>query len=140
MDMEQFYTRSNANKGVEVPLVGPNGEKTEHWIRIRGTDSDAMRKATAKAKRQMVAIAALETPEEREAALDELELDIKVAMVISWSFKDEDGKPIPCEEKRVRKFLREAPQIADELDKASARRTLFFKNESTSSSDSSKAK
>lgn len=36
LPMESFFTRENANEGIELPLLLPDGTKTEHWLRIRG--------------------------------------------------------------------------------------------------------
>lgn len=131
--MEEFFTRSKANEGMELPLTRPDGTKTEHWIRIRGVDSDAYRKANAESRRHLVKIAALETAEEREAAFDELELELKASLVISWSFEKE------CTPKNVKEFLREAPQIADAIDQMASRRKYFFASGLSSSSDSPEA-
>jgi hypothetical protein len=43
LDMGAFYTRQKANEGIQLPLFLPDGTKTDHWIRIRGIDSDAFR-------------------------------------------------------------------------------------------------
>lgn len=39
LPMESFFTRENANEGIELPLLLPDGTKTEHWLRIRGVDA-----------------------------------------------------------------------------------------------------
>ena len=39
--MNAFFTRGVANEGVQLPLYLPTGEKSEHWVRILGVDSDA---------------------------------------------------------------------------------------------------
>jgi hypothetical protein len=43
LNMDAFYTRQKANEGIQLPLFLPDGTKTDHWIRIRGIDSDAFR-------------------------------------------------------------------------------------------------
>ena len=61
LPMESFFTRENANEGIELPLLLPDGTKTEHWLRIRGVDADGFRKAEARSKRKMLEIAAERT-------------------------------------------------------------------------------
>ena len=65
--MESFSTRENANEGIELPLLLPDGTKTEHWLRIRGVDADGFRKAEARSKRKMLEIAAEKDLDKRDA-------------------------------------------------------------------------
>ena len=44
-DMAQFCTRDAANEGVKFPLKTSDGKGTEHWIFVRGIDSDRFRMA-----------------------------------------------------------------------------------------------
>lgn len=129
ISFESFFTREKANEGVKLPLSLPDGTPTDFWIRIYGVDSDSYREANAKFKRQLIKVAALETEEEREKAFEDLERGLRAALIHSWNLPRE-FTPENCY-----KLLKEAPQIADEVDRLSARRKLFFENGSKLSSD-----
>jgi hypothetical protein len=125
--MREFFTRSAANEGIELPLWLPDGTKSEHWIRIRGVDSDAFRAAEARWNRALSRIAIMDE-EQQAAEMDRARLDLLCALVLSWSFEQE------CTEANVREFLIEAPQIADAINKTAGQRALFFVNRSEPSS------
>lgn len=117
MDIEQFATRSDANDGVKVPLYNKHGEKTEHWLIVRGVDSDAFREAESEAKR-MVAT--------KKATLKEAMRHALSSLVSEWSL---DG---PCTKENIIHLLTEAPQIADAIDKIAGDRKSFFLLKSSS--------
>lgn len=127
---ELFYTRQRANEGVRLPLSTPEGEPTEHYIKIRGTDSDAYKLAVAEHRRKIMA--AVANPD--KTAIDKARVDeefvLLAALVIEWSFEE------PCTPEGVLAFLKEAPQIAEQIDKLSTRRSLFFAKSSPSSTPS----
>ncbi|ALH23697.1 hypothetical protein PaMx11_23 [Pseudomonas phage PaMx11] len=125
--MEAFFTREKASLGVQLPLYAPTGEKTEHWLRIRGIDSDEFRAAEADARRDAMRVAAIEDLEERRLAIQDAQRALIATLVIGWSFEQE------CTHDNVMKFFREAPQIQDAVDKAASRRALFFANGSSDS-------
>jgi hypothetical protein len=121
--MEAFFTRQKANEGIEVPLWLPNGDKSPFSLRIRGIDSDAFKGAEAESRRRMVELASADlTKLSSIAVAAEERLGILSALVISWTFPDEFNAA------NVRTLLREAPQIADQIDRIASKRHLFFKN------------
>lgn len=126
-DMEAFFTRAAANEGIVLPLYTPDGKRSEHWVRIRGVDSDEFRLAENEARREAVAIASIEDETVREKAAVEARLRLIASLVIGWSFEAE------CTRDTVVEFLREAPQIADAIDRAAAKRALFFASRSSGS-------
>jgi hypothetical protein len=128
--MEQFFTRSTANAGVELPLSRPDGTPTEHIIRIRGVHSDAFKLANAESHRRIVAIAAIEDKVERAKAYAEEETRLVASLVSEWTFD------MPCTPENVFNFLREAPQIAQEVNRLAAQHKAFTKAVSASSSNS----
>lgn len=130
--MEAFYTRQRANEGIKLPLYLPTGEPTEHWIHIRGIDSDEFRLAEVESRRDALRVASIEDPRERAKALEEAKIDLLAHLVIGWSFDKE------CTHEAVKEFLREAPQIADAIDRAASQRALFFAKESSNSQNSPK--
>jgi hypothetical protein len=127
LGMEAFFTREKANEGIEIPLYLPDGTKTEHWLRIRGVDSDHFRLAEAESKREAMRVAMIEDPIERAKAIADAKLSLIAALVISWSFEEE------CTHENVKEFFRQAPQIADAVDQVASKRALFFGKGSSSS-------
>lgn len=125
--MEMFHTRKGANEGITVPLYTPKGDKTAHWIQIRGVDSDEFRLAEADSKRDVMRIAQIEDHRQRLAEVELSKLRLIAVLVIAWSFAKE------CTPENVLAFLQEAPQIADAIDTAASRRSLFFAARSSSS-------
>lgn len=125
--MESFFTRSIANEGIELPLYSPTGEKTEHWLRVRGIDSDEFRAAEASAKRDAFQIASVEDLVERARLINESQRKLVASLVVGWSFEQE------CTPEAVMEFFREAPQIQEAVDRAASRRALFFAGRSSSS-------
>jgi len=126
--MAAFFTRERANEGIELPLAFPDGTPSPHWIRVRGMDSDAFKAADAQAKRRMFEIAGEPDKTKIEAFLAEAKVNSISSLVISWSFPE-----APTAE-AVKAFLKEAPQIADQIDRIASKRSLFFKNGSPNSS------
>jgi len=129
--MNAFFTRQKANDGIEFPLSFPDGSPSPHKIRIRGVDSDEFRKAEADAKRKMFETAAVKAKGET-VAYDPMEERFRLLshLVISWTF---DGE---CTPENVFNFLKEAPQIAEQIDTIAGRRSLFFKNTAKDSTPS----
>lgn len=132
--MKEFYTRKTANEGVQLPLYYPDGTMSDHWIQVRGVDSDHFRRAEAKAKRKAVELAQIEDEQKRAEAVRETELEGIAALVAGWSFEQE------ATPENVVNFLREAPQIADMVNRYAARRTEFFRKKSDSSATGQKRK
>jgi hypothetical protein len=127
--MEDFFTRDVANEGIKLPLYTPTGEKTEHFLHIRGVDSDAFREADSKAKRAFFRISSL-PQEEQDEALNHETMKLLSCLVISWSFDKE------CTQENVIEFLKTAPQIADSINQIAVKRKIFFAQRSSSSTSS----
>lgn len=126
--MESFFTREKANEGVEFPLYLPTGEITEHSLKVLGVDSDTFRDMDNQCKRE-IATSKESSPEEISKLYRELKLKLVACLVVSWTFDK------PCTLENVMDFLRNAPQIADAIDKVASKRSLFFAQESKSSSN-----
>lgn len=118
--MQEFFTRKAANEGKKVPLYLPNGEKSDHWLIVRGVDSDEFKLAESKAKRNAINLAQIEDENERIEAVRTTELESIAALIANWSFNQK------CTPDNVVKFLREAPQIADMVNRYAANRKGFF--------------
>lgn len=127
--MEQFFTRSQANEGIKLPLALPDGTPTEHYLTVLGVDSDAFRLAEADQRRRAPAIAAIDDEKERLEAINASKFELIASLVSGWSFDK------PCTARNVLDFFREAPQIADQVDAVAGRRSLFFALKRSGSSD-----
>lgn len=125
--MEDFFTRSKANEGVNFPLYLPSGEKSEHWLRVRGVDSDRFRQAELNSKRDILRIMQIEDEAERDEAVVQSKCALISSLVVAWSFDR------PCTPENVQAFFREAPQIMDAVDRAASKRALFFVGRSSNS-------
>lgn len=128
-EMEEFFTRDNANEGTKIDLFRPDGTKSDHWLVILGTDSDAYHLTNAKARRALSTIEIearlIEDLAQREDFLlgkqKEWEVKIIASLLKSWSFEKE-----PTEENKI-DFLTKAPQIREQINRLSTRRQLFIK-------------
>lgn len=125
--MDAFFTRSKANEGLQLPLYLPDGNKSEHWVRILGVDSDAFRNAEAESRRDAFRIAQIEDVAERSTAIADSKRRLVASLVAAWSFDR------PCNVDEVTAFFKEAPQIMDAIDLAASKRALFFGAGSSSS-------
>ena len=135
-DMEKFFTRQKAQEGKKVPLSLPDGSPTEHWIVIRGIDSDSYAEAMA-AERRMMIDNTVEVDGKTKidpAITKDAPLRVLASLVAAWSFEEE------CNTKNVINLLKEAPQLREELDTITADRKYFFGEEGSGSQSSSPRK
>lgn len=124
---EAFFTRGQANEGVQLPLYTPDGRKSDHWVRILGVDSDVFRAAETESRRDAFRVAQIEDLSARNEEISRSKRRLVAALVVSWSF------PEPCDVDSVEEFFKEAPQIMDAIDIAASKRSLFFASRSNSS-------
>ncbi|MBD9671561.1 hypothetical protein IB275_13340 [Pseudomonas sp. PDM21] len=132
MRKEDFYTKPNADKGVKMQLMQADGSPSEHWLMVRGIDSDAFRKVKFEGSRTMRDLPASASDWDRAAARDQAVMDSLVSLVAGWSFEED------CTPEAVREFLTNAPIVADAVDSAAADRSRFFGIASEPSSDTPK--
>lgn len=132
--MQEFFTRQIANEGVRLPLYLPSGELSEHWLQVRGMDSDEFHTAEMKAKRDAVHLAEIDSDDERAVAINDAQVTLIASLIAGWSFDQELNLT------NIRNFLREAPQIADEVNRFAAKRSAFFKKKPEPSTTGSSKK
>ena len=128
--ISDFFTQDNAENGVRVELVKPNGDETEHFLIIRGMDSTEYRVATVEAMRTASDTfknlnALLEkgekiAPKKELEVLDEKDLSRTASLIVKWSFDEE------CKTEDVINFLRKAPHIRDMIEGFAANRSNFL--------------
>lgn len=131
MRKEDFYTMPKATEGVEFPLE-MDGKPTEHWLRVRGTDSEHYRKARFDGVRTLRDLPEGTSEWERGKVMDGIVLDTLTSLVSGWSFDEE------CTPEAVREFLQNAPHLAEAIDRAAGDRSRFFGSLSESSKDTPK--
>lgn len=127
MDIESFYTVDAAEEGIMVPLVSPDGDKTEEWLKIRGVDSDIFGQAKIVSSRKAVEVSEIKNDEKRYQGMLDLKAELIGSLVIDWSFDSE------CTPDNIKKLLSKAPQIQDMIDKVAGDRKLFFSIKSNNS-------
>lgn len=129
-----FYTRPASNAGIRLPLYDPlTGEETAHWLHVQGADSDAFQHGNLEAQRTIVREVGARpkiTDAERAEVSAEARLRLLATVISAWSFGDN-----PSLEERIA-FLRDAPQVAEALDRAISNRRLFLHGNSSSSETS----
>lgn len=133
MKRQDFYTRTTAETGARVTLPKPDGSLSDEWVVVVGMDSDRFRKADLEARR--ATLSAIENKDskyhsDRDGFALEQRLRVLAKSVVLWSFDE------TCDEQAVLELLREAPYVADLLDKQIAQRALFQSTHSGSSSSS----
>jgi hypothetical protein len=124
-----FLTKSKAEKGLEMPVIMPDGEDSGATITVRGIDSDTYRHGRAWRSRRSAEILALKKPEEtpEEEWLNHLndlnheaDIDLLATLVVTWSFPDEFTP------EAVKTLLMESPFIANQVDAFACNRARFF--------------
>lgn len=119
--LESFFTKELSEKGQRVPLRLPNGEETEHWFHLVGTDSDHFRKGVAEINQRYLKEAGkVLTPAESAEQHREKNLLFTALTITEWSF------PLPCDEANKLRLLRNAPALAELVDRFSTNRRNFF--------------
>lgn len=126
--MDAFFTEDVVNNGIVFPLDRPDGTPTEHWLRLRGADSDAYKKAAAESNRRILEFSKDPEVNKKAAAFLAAERDRMVAeTVMGWSFE------MPCTLENVMMFFKKAPHLLPVINTLVANRQSFFSHSSTSS-------
>ena len=126
--MKEFFTTDAAEDGVKLPLQTPDGGATEHYLIVRGIDSDVFRAKEAQSRRSMLKLA---NDPDKEDKYRLAETELIASLVKDWSFEPE------CTHTGVVEFLTKAPQIAEVVNRFSGNRGLFFRKVAESCSDGS---
>lgn len=109
-----------------MPISYPGIGLTEDTLTIRSRYAKEFRAADAKASRQLssMAMAAKGKPLDSDIIKD-IEDRAFAALVADWSFDEE------CNEDNVVEFLRDNPNIFDEINSKAAQDSLFLKSKET---------
>ena len=121
-DMAKYQIRSRANTPSRVFLLDPEtNEKTEDWLDIVSSLSDAFRLAKDAAMQEAGAMSAERDDAKRKDAIDQVKRQMQAALVAGWSFDK------PCTPEAVAAFLLEAPQVAMMVVSVADDNARFFK-------------
>lgn len=123
--LSDFFTRADANEGIKLPLTLPDGTETEHFINIRSVDSDEYKIAEMNWHKSRIQCE-LEGDALTEYALGQ-QRKLTASLIIGWSID------APCSEKAKLELIREAPQIADDIQRKAEIKSLFVKKKSSDS-------
>lgn len=129
MSFELFATRKTANEGIKLPLFDKFGGATEHWLMVRGVDSDEFRYALSESQREAAEIAAIDDKRARYEAIQASQRKMMASLVILWSF-DIEFTP-----ENVEQLFEDAPQVMETVDKVVSNRAFFFALASKDSPD-----
>lgn len=130
--MEQFFTRQLANDGIKYELENIDGSPSQEWLIIRGVDSDEFRLAEAEAQRNMILIASIEDPMERNKAAEACKVLTLTSLIKDWSFD------LELTQENKLKLLTEAPQIAKKINVLAGQRNRLIQKKSTPSTSGQK--
>ena len=137
LGIEAFATRDRANQGVKLPLCTPEGDDTEHWLMIKGIDSDDFQKAIVTRSEQSTNVDEIKDAHERITAIKRDNCEMLASIVSDWSFSDKnlmpEGKAQKCTPKNVVAFLESAPQVRDQIDNLISDRERYFTEQRKSS-------
>lgn len=114
----EAFTRDLHNEGIILELYDPAWQKTEHWFKILGEDSDAFQAAKAAQRARVLANSDPAAKAKPESEGD-LNRELATALLVEWSFEE------PCTRENVVELLKEAPHFLDQINKR-ASRALFW--------------
>lgn len=120
MKATSLYTLNASCVGVPLAIRYPNGQPTGQTINVRGTDSHEFQSAAREKHRQKIEILAL--PEsEQEAAFEKATLKLMASVVAGWTFEEKATL------ENVEEFLKNAPDVLEQVDNFCTKRANFFK-------------
>ncbi len=119
-----LFTRGGANAGAVMEVLGPDGKKTEHWIRVRGVDSDEFQKAHALMRRRLMEYIEqhgtdIKKDEAYQEHLANLRREHQASLVMDWSFEE------PCTKEAAIELFTNARYIAEQVDEFAGKRDRF---------------
>ncbi|MDC1268156.1 hypothetical protein N8Z76_00325 [Gammaproteobacteria bacterium] len=120
-EQSAFFTADLSNEGVKIPMMLPDGTKSEHWMRVRGTDSEHFKIGSTKINQRFLKDAGkAKTDIEKFRQRENKNLAFVSLLISEWSF------PEKCNEVEKVKFLRKAPAIVEAIDLFGSDRSNFF--------------
>lgn len=120
MKASDLFTRPAANAGQSVEVPGPDGKPTGVSITLHHIDCDAFRKKRAEILAAAAALPADTSQAERRRLRDEMQVELLASLVSAWTLEDE------CTPANVVELLKNAPYLADWIDRKSEQASVFF--------------
>lgn len=122
MDVADLYTADAHNDGAEMMVKDMHGKDTEIYIRVAGVDSEAWRGGLRKAQRRVLESTVNGDGEEKiDAAL------LLANATLGWRGITANGEELPFSRDEALKLYRNAPYIADQVDRFLSSRANFTK-------------
>lgn len=120
--MDAFNVAKMSNEGVKLPLMLPDGTETDEYLIVGGADSKAFRGRMARANRDRLKLLKDEhlDPATPAHKTEDIDRDLVATLIVGWSFDES------FEHCNVVKFLADAPQIQEQVDKFAGNRANFF--------------
>ena len=120
MELNSLYTAQAHNAGAEMRLLGPDGSSTDVYLLIAGVDSDVWRKAIRESQRAAVErLVAGEASEEKDNAT------LLSMATLDWRGLTDNGEEVEFSPEKAEELYRNAPYIADQVDRFIAKRANF---------------
>ncbi len=125
MKSSDLFTRAIANEGKRIKIPLPNGKESDEWLHVHFVDCDAFRQKRAQVL-STAAVAGADKTEKERAELHSLALlSLTASLASGWSLEDEFSQNAMVE------LLKNAPYLADWLDRKASDAAVFFGNGST---------
>jgi len=114
MDINNLQTVSDHEEGAECNILSPvDGMPTDVYIKIKGADSKAWRKAK---KEQMTKIIeARQADKMGQLDYEGMDADALAGVTLSWRGITKDGKPFAFSRDNALKLYQESPAVASQL-------------------------
>ena len=125
MKSSDLFTRPVANDGRRVKIPAPDGKETGEWLHIHHVDCDAFRQKRADVFAAAAVMGSNATEAERAKRHADALLELTASTVSAWSLEDEFSQEAMVE------LLRNAPYLADWLDRKASDAATFFGKGST---------
>ncbi len=113
--------RQKQESGIDVEILLPDGEPSGMVFKVAAADSERV-----KARAREITNELTKAGKGAGDVLEEGNLAIRCAAVISWQGVQMEGKDFPCTPDNVVSVLRQFSFIADQVAVASEDRALFF--------------
>lgn len=120
MELADLYTVDAHNAGAEMRVKDQAGKPTDIYIRVVGLDSSIWRNTLREAQR-----AAVERLVSGEAEVEQDNTLTLAKATIGWRGLTRDGAEVEFTQEEAQALYKNAPYIADQIDRFIAKRANF---------------
>jgi hypothetical protein len=121
MDINLLVTKDVHNEGAEMQVIGPDGKKTDFYIRLVGPDSDKLREIKAAAQRAAIA----KLTEGKDSSINTASFIAEATL--GWRGLTHADQEIEFSREVAENLYINAPYICEQADKFIAKRVNFIK-------------